>query len=62
MISTRAPDGANNMKKTNTAINKKTTITTMKMDNNKYEIQIIITPIQSQPTTSTFIPYDATTI
>ena len=57
MISTRAPDGANNMKKTN----KKTT-TTMKMDNNKYEIQIIITPIQSQPTTSTFIPYDATTI
>ena len=34
----------------------------MKMDNNKYEIQIIITPIQSQPTTSTFIPYDATTI
>ena len=61
MISTRAPDGANNMKKTNTAINKKTT-TTMEMDNNKYEIQIIITPIQSQPTTSTFIPYDATTI
>ena len=59
MISTRAPDGANNMKKTNTAINKKTT-TTMEMDNNKYEIQIIITPIQSQPTT--FIPYDATTI
>ena len=32
----------------------------MKMDNNKYEIQIIITPIQSQPTT--FISYDATTI